>query len=265
VSRGSWLRIKTVARRHGYALQRKPPRWFDVLIWPLVDALLFGSIGVYLARATGQGSHGVGLLLSGILLFHVVFQSEISVSTGFMEETWSRNLLNLMVTPLRESEYVIGTALFGLFKLVIGVGVVALTAGALFAFNVTSIGLPLVPIVAVLLFVGWAVALVVIGLILRFGDGAEILAWGLLSIVLPLSGAFYPISAMPGPIQALAKLLPTTRVFGAARAVVAGRAMPWGDLAVGAIGTLVVAAAALFYATRMLALFRARGYISRYT
>ena len=35
------------------------------------------------------------LLLAGILLFHVVFQAEISLATGFMEETWSRNLLNL--------------------------------------------------------------------------------------------------------------------------------------------------------------------------
>jgi ABC-2 type transport system permease protein len=48
--------------------------------------------------------------------------------SGFMEETWSRNLLSLMVTPLRELELVAGIALFGLAKLVMGVGVVALAA-----------------------------------------------------------------------------------------------------------------------------------------
>ena len=51
-------------------------------------------------------------------------------------------------------------------------------AFALFAFNVTDLGLALIPLVAILLLVGWSVGLVVIGLILRVGQGAEILAWG---------------------------------------------------------------------------------------
>jgi ABC-2 type transport system permease protein len=260
-----WMRVRAIARRHAYVLQRKPPRWFDVVFWPVVDAVLFGSIGVYFARTAGEGSRGVALLLSGILLFHVVFQSEVSVATGFMEETWSRNLLNLLVTPLREVEYVAGTVLFGLLKLVMGVGVVALVAFGLFAFNITSLGLALVPIIAVLLVVGWSVGLVVVGLILRFGQGAEILAWGLLAMVLPLSGAFYPVDVMPAGLQYVAKALPTTHVFAAARAVISGRPLPWGEMGWGAVGAVVLAGLSVLYVTRMLALFRKRGYITRHT
>lgn len=261
----SWLRIKAVARRHAYVLQRKPARWFDVVFWPVVDALLFGSIGVYLAREAGADSGGVALLLSGILLFHVVFQSEISVATGFMEETWSRNLLNLLVTPLREVEYVLGTVLFGLAKLALGVSVVGSMALALFAFNVTDIGLALVPIVALLLVVGWSVGLVVVGLILRVGQGAEILAWGLLAFVLPLSGAFYPVDVMPAGLQYVARVLPTTHIFATARVVLTDRPLPWGELGWAALGAGVLAVASVVYVTRMLAVFRTRGYISRYT
>ena len=261
----SWPRVMAIARRQAYVLQRKPARWFDVVFWPAVDALLFGSLGVYFARAAGAGSNGVGLLLSGILLFHVVFQSEVSVATGFMEETWSRNLLNLMVTPMREAEYVAGTALFGLAKLAMGLTVVGGLAFVLFAFNVTSMGLALVPISAVLLLVGWSVGLIVIGLILRLGEGAEILAWGLLAFVLPLSGAFYPVDVMPAGLQYVARVLPTTHVFAAARAVVSGQGLPWSEIGWGALGAAVVAAGALVYVTRMLATFRRRGFISRYT
>src|SRR4051812_40450350 len=128
----SWLRIRAVARRHAYVLQRAPQRWFDVVFWPVVDAILFGSLGVYFARASGGGQAAVGFLLAGILLFHVVFQAEISLATGFMEETWSRNLLNLLVTPLRETEYVAGVVLFGVVKLAMGVSVVAIVALGLF-------------------------------------------------------------------------------------------------------------------------------------
>jgi ABC-2 type transport system permease protein len=261
----SWLRVRAVARRHVYVLQRAPQRWFDVVFWPVVDAVLFGSLGVYFSRASGTGARGVAFLLAGIILFHVVFQAEISLATGFMEETWSRNLLNLMVTPLTELEFVAGVALFGLAKLLMGVGTVSIVAFALFAFRISDVGLALIPIVAILLLVGWSVGLIVIGLILRVGQGAEILAWGLIALVMPLSGVFYPTTALPGVLQPLAAVLPTTHVFAAARAVVAGHALPWGQLGLAAGGSVVAAVAAAAFVTRMLRVFRSRGYISRHT
>jgi ABC-2 type transport system permease protein len=261
----NWLRIRAVARRHAYVLQRAPQRWFDVVFWPVVDAILFGSLGVYFARSSGGGQTAVAFLLAGILLFHVVFQAEVSLATGFMEETWSRNLLNLMVTPLREGEYVAGVMLFGLAKLTLGVGMVALVALGLFAFNVTDLGLALIPIVAILLLVGWSVGLIVIGLILRVGQGAEILAWGLLALVMPLSGVFYPVSALPGPLQPISRALPTTHVFAAARTVLAGGGIPWSQLGLAAAGTVVLVALSIIFLLRMLAIFRQRGFISRHT
>jgi ABC-2 type transport system permease protein len=260
----SWLRIRAVARRHAYVLQRSPQRWFDVVVWPVVDALLFGAIGVYFADQSGAGAKGAGLLLAGILLFHVVFQAEISLATGFMEETWSRNLLNLLVTPLREGEYAAGVVLFGLAKLAIGVTVVGLVALGLFAFNITDVGISLVPIVALLLVVGWSVGMIVIGLILRVGQGAEILAWGLLAMLMPLSGIFYPVSALPGILQPIGRVLPLTHIFAAARAVLDGDGLPWDELGIAAVGALVLAVASVWFVVRMLAVFRARGYISRY-
>ncbi|HZQ58984.1 MAG TPA: ABC transporter permease [Acidimicrobiales bacterium] len=262
--RASALRITAVARRHAYVLQRAPQRWFDVVFWPLVDTILFGALGVQLARASHGGHTAVGGLLAGILLFHVVFQAEIGLSTGFMEETWDRNLLNLLVTPLRESEYVAGVVLFGLGKLAIAITTVSVVAYALFAFHATDLGPGLIPLVAVLLVIGWSVGLVVIGLILRVGQGAEILAWGLLAIVMPLSGTFYPVSALPGLLQPVAHLLPTTRVFTAGRTVLAGGAIPWGQIAWGALGAVVIAAASVWWLRRSLAAFRARGSISRH-
>jgi ABC-2 type transport system permease protein len=260
----SWLRIRAVARRHAYVLQRSPQRWFDVIIWPVVDAVMFGAIGVYFADQSGAGAKGAGFLLAGILLFHVVFQAEVSLATGFMEETWSRNLLNLLVTPLREGEYVAGVVLFGLAKLAMGVSTVGLVALVLFAFNVTDIGLALVPIVGLLLVVGWAVGLIVIGLILRVGQGAEILAWGLLAMLMPLSGIFYPVSALPGLLQPLGTALPTTHIFVAARTVLEGNTLPWDELAIAAVGTGVLAVGAVWFVVRMLAVFRNRGFISRH-
>ncbi len=259
------MRIRAVARRHRYVMQRSPHRLFDISVWPLVDVLLFGSIGVFVSQGRGAGSPAFGYLLGGIVLWHVVYQSQIAVSTGFLEETWSRNLLNLMVTPLKEVEYVAGVALFGLVKLVIGVGLVALLALAAFSFDITSLGLGLIPIASILLIVGWVIALFVVGVVLRFGSGAEALAWGVLFVVMPLSGVFYPVEALPGPLQPVAFVLPTTHAFNAMRLLLDGRGIDWGEIGIAAAGALALAGLALTYLTRMLAVFRKRGFISRYS
>jgi ABC-2 type transport system permease protein len=263
-----WLRMWAVARRHAYVLYRSPHRLFDVTVWPIVDTVLFGSLGVFFALRGGPDSAaqaGVAYLLSGIVLWHVVYQAQIAVSTGFMEEAWSRNLLSLMVTPLKELELVAGIALFGLVKLVMGVGVVALAAFGLYAFDVTALGLGLVPVMAVLLMAGWAIALLVVGLMLRFGNGAEALAWGIMFVVMPLGGVFYPVEALPGFMRPISALLPTTHAFAAGRQLIDGGPMPWDELALAAAGTLVATAAALAFVGWMLHLFRRRGYITRYS
>ena len=165
------LRLRAIARRHAYVMWRSPHRLFDVTLWPLVDVLLFGSLAAFVSTNDDVSTAGraSAYLLAGIVLWHVVYQSQIALSTGFLEETWTRNLLNLMVTPLREVEYVAGVALFGMVKLVLGVGLMVLGAFVFFSFDTWTLGVGLVPIGAVLLVVGWAVSLLVMGLVLRFG------------------------------------------------------------------------------------------------
>jgi ABC-2 type transport system permease protein len=108
------------------------------------------------------------------------------------------------------------------------------------------------------------VGLAVIGLILRVGQGAEILAWGVIALLLPLSGIFYPVSALPDVLQPLAQALPTTHIFAASRAVVEGHPLPWDQLGWAALGTVVLCAFSVWFVLRMLDVFRRRGYISRH-
>jgi ABC-2 type transport system permease protein len=148
---------------------------------------------------------------------------------------------------------------------VVGLSVVALAAWGLYAFDVTSAGPGLIPVIAVLMLVGWTVALLVIALMLRFGSGAEILTWGILFVVIALSGAFYPVAAIPGALQPVCQLLPSTHAFEAARLLLDGEPMPWNRLVAAAAGLAVCIPAAMVFLLRMLHLFRARGYITRYS
>lgn len=261
-----WLRVRAVARRHAYVLVRSPHRLFDVTLWPVVDVLLFGALAAFVGGGdTSGGQAAAGYLLAGIVLWHVVYQSQIAQSTGFLEETWTRNLLNVMVTPIREVEYMAGVALFGMLKLVLGSGLMVIGALAFFSFDTTDLGFGLIPIGAVLLVVGWAISFLVVGLILRYGTGAEALAWGVMFVLMPLSGIFYPVDALPAVLEPIAKLLPTTHAFEALRTLVDGGGTDWNEIGLAALSASIFTALALWYCTRMLTLFRRRGYITRYT
>ncbi len=260
-----WTRIKAIAIRHAYVLKRSPHRAFDVFIWPVVDVLLWGSLGVFVSQQSDAAQSGVPYLLAGILLFHVLYQSQIALSTGFLEEVWSRNLLNFMTTPVTEWEYAAGVALFGLAKVATGLGVVVLAAFGFYAFSIFEVGWALLPIGAILLIAGWSISLFVIGLVLRFGQSAEVLAWGILFVVMPLSGIFYPVEALPTVLQPIAVALPTTHAFAAMRTVLDGDPIPWDQLAVSAVGCIGVALAGLWFVAHMLRTFRKRGYITRFS
>lgn len=262
----SRLRMRAIARRHAYVLLRSPHRLFDVTLWPLVDVVLFGSLAAFVgANGASGASKASGYLLAGIVLWHVIYQSQIAMSTGFLEETWTRNLLNMMVTPVREVEYVAGVALFGMVKLVMGVGVMVIGALAFFSFHTWSLGFGLIPIAVTLLIVGWAISMFVIGLVLRFGTGAEALAWGVMFVLLPLSGVFYPTDALPTVMRPLALALPTTHAFSALRGLVDHRGLNWTQIEIAAFGSVVMLALACWFLVRMLTTFRKRGYITRYT
>jgi ABC-2 type transport system permease protein len=258
-------RVRAVVDRQFYVHRRTPHRWFDVFIWPTVDTVIWGSIGLYVEQQGGAARSSTAYMIAGVVLMHVMYQSNVSVATGFLEETWTRNLLNMLVTPLREAEYLAGLILVSAVRLVTALGFVALAAAALYAFDVTTAGWGLLPVIAVLMLTGWAIALVVIGLLLRFGAGAEILTWGILFIVIALSGAFYPVDAVPAVLRPLSYALPSTHAFEVARRLLDGEALPWDRLGLGAAELVVVLALSAAFVLRMLRVFRSRGFVTRFS
>lgn len=258
-------RVRAIVKRQLFVQKRAPHRWFDMVVWPIVDTVLWGSIGLFVDQQGGAVQSGVPYILSGVLLMHVVYQSNVSMATGFMDETWSRNIMNVMVSPVREVEYALALAWVSLLRLVIGLTSVGLAAVALYSFNVTTAGVGLIPVVAILMLTGWCVAMIVIGLVLRYGDGAEILAWGILFIVIALSGAFYPPEALPDLLRPLAYVLPSTYAFDAARDLLAGEPVPWARLGAAAAALVVVIPVCIGYALKMLKTFRQRGFVTRYS
>jgi ABC-2 type transport system permease protein len=159
---------------------------------------------------------------------------------------------------------VAGLLIFGASKLAVSAGLMALLAFLLYGFGLFTLGPALVPFAALLLVMGWALGLVAIAAVLRFGPSAQTVAWILAFAFQPFSAVFYPVAVLPPAAAAVAAAIPASHVFEGMRAVLAGQGLDGAALAAAAgLDALFVAAGAgsLAYALRYA---RRHGKLSRF-
>jgi len=212
-------RVAALVLRHVYLLRSSGPRILELVYWPTVQMILWGFITLFLVNHSSWVAQASGVLISAVLLWDVLFRSQLGVSLVFMEEMWSRNLGHLFVSPLRPIELCGALVTVSLIRTLIGVGGAALIAIPLFQHSVFELGLPLIAFFVNLVMMGWAIGMLVSGVVLRYGLGAESFAWIAIFAVQPISGVYYPIETLPVWLQYVAAILPSSHVFEGMRAV----------------------------------------------
>jgi ABC-2 type transport system permease protein len=224
-------RITALIVRHLYLYRRSVPRLMEIFYWPFLDLVVWGFITVYLTRFQGQLPGVVTFFLGALILWDVLFRAQQGITISFLEEIWSRNLMNLFASPLKPSEFLAATMAMSVFK-VAAVSLVMVGAAWLFySYNVFIIGVALVPFVLNLILAGWIIGVLTTSLIMRFGQEAEVLAWGMVFLFQPISCVFYPLEVLPKWLQAVAWANPAAHVFEGMRGVLNGGALPVQHLA----------------------------------
>jgi ABC-2 type transport system permease protein len=181
---------------------------------------MWGFLQSYLAQSTSLAAHAAGLFVGGVLLWDILVRSQLGFSVAFLEEIWSRNLGHLMMSPLRPGELIASLMVVSLIKLTVAMVPVAILAYIFFGFNLLGLGLAFAAFFANLVILSWALGLISTGAVLRWGMGAESVAWLIVFLLLPISCVYYPVATLPGWLQPLALALPSTYVFEGLRAIV---------------------------------------------
>lgn len=255
----SLRRVWAMMLRHLYILRRSWPRLLELAYWPTVQMVLWGFITTFFLQHSSWVQGAVGVLISAVLLWDVLFRANLGVSLSFMEEMWSRNLGQLFVSPLRPGELLGALLAMSAIRTVISVTPAALLALPFFDVWVFQLGPPLAAFFANLLVLGWVVGLSVSALVLRYGLGAESLAWLGIFLLAPLSGIYYPIDVMPAWLQPVALALPSSHVFEGMRAVLFDGRFDW-RLFGNAVGlNAVYLAASGWFFLRTIRVARVRG------
>lgn len=213
-------RVAAMVLRHFYLLRSSWPRLLEIVYWPTVQMTMWGFLQIGIAPQAGALAQAASTFLAAFLLWDILFRGQLGFSMSFLEEMWSRNMPNLMISPLRPFEFVLQLIIMGTVRMAIGLVPVTFLAIWFFGFNFWSLGFALVAFFANLLLTSWAVGMFCSGLVLRNGLGAEGLTWSLMFIFLPLTCVYYPVSTLPAWLQPIAWALPPTSVFEGMRALV---------------------------------------------
>lgn len=244
------VRTAAVMLRIFYLYRGSLSRMVPLFAWVAIDMVLWGFISKYFNSVSAPGLNLIPMLLGAVLLWDFLTRVMQGVTTGFLEDVWSRNFLNYFATPLTLTEYLTGLVLASIATSLIGLVVMLLLATLVFGLSFFSYGLMLIPFLLILFLFGIALGIFASAGVLRLGPSAEWFIWPIPALLAPLAGVFYPLSTLPGWMQVIAHALPPAYVFENLRAIVAHRPVSGLDLVWGGgLAVLSVLLAGWFFAS----------------
>jgi ABC-2 type transport system permease protein len=231
----SFNRSFAIALRQYYLIRGSFSRFLPLFMWVAIDMVLWGFLSRYLNTVTKGGMDFVPNLLGAVLLWDFLTRVMQGVTIAFLEDVWSRNFLNFFATPLRVSEYVAGLVLTSVITSSVGLAVMLVLATTVFGLPFLAYGLSSAPFLFILFVCGIALGIFGSAIVLRLGPASEWFIWPIPALVSPFAGVFYPVSTLPGWMQAVSHALPPAYVFEGMRSILAtgtasGASLAWGGL-----------------------------------
>ncbi len=215
----SLQRISALVLRYVYLLMGSWPRVLELIYWPMFQLILWGFITKHLLTNSSWVAEASGVLIAAVLLWDILFRSQMGYSISFLEEMWSRNLGHLFVSPLRPYEMIAGLTCISFMRTLLGVLPATFIAIPLYHYSIYEIGLPLIVFFLNLFIFGWALGMIISAIILRVGLGAESFAWLAVFAIAPVSAIYYPVSVLPGWLQVVAWTMPPAYIFEGMREI----------------------------------------------
>lgn len=259
------LHILGIFYRNIVLIRRSVPKLFGLFGFVTVALFLWGFLTLWVQTLAPDdtATDFILVILSAFIFWSLFDLSQRSFGISFLEEVWSRNIINLFASPVKLSEMVVGFILVGVVQALLAFFYVTTLAFLLYALNIWNLGLYIIPFFINILVFGWALGIVTIGLVVRFGPSADILAFFIPFLVLPFSAVYYPVSVFPPVLQKLTFVLPTRHMFEGMRTAITEGVMPLDNVFWATVLNLVFVVLAFLFLYWMLRLARIKGYLSR--
>jgi ABC-2 type transport system permease protein len=230
-----------------------------------VELFLWGFITLWVQTLGPDDaqSNFMLLILSAFIFWSMFWLSQRAFSLSFLEDVWSRNIINLFASPLKVREMVLGFILVGVTEALLAFFYIVPIAFLVYSLRIWDMGLYIVPFFMNILIFGWGLGVLTIGLVVRFGPSADILAFFIPFLLLPFSAVYYPISIFPSVLQEITFILPTRHMFEGMRIAITQGVISHESLLWATVLNMVYLVLGYLFLHRMIKLARAKGYLSR--
>lgn len=227
----SFKRIMAIVIRHLYIWPRSLERFMWSFGWPFLEIVVWGLTMSYIQQQFTDSLSLITIMLGGVIFWNIVMRTQNEISVNFLDEGWNKNLINIFSTPLTPGEFLVAMIIINIFKLFFTVAALTLASFFFYKFNMlTSFSLYLPFLLINLLMMGWTIGIIVTGMIMRFGFSVQELAWAIAVFIQPFSCVFYPMSALPGWAQFVARLFPSSYIFEEMRAILFYGKADWNNI-----------------------------------
>jgi ABC-2 type transport system permease protein len=251
-------RISAIIRRHFLLTFRRLDRVINVLYWPFLNIVIWGITSVWLQQQA-KDPHIVTMILTGLVLWQIVFRVNLETAKGMFEELLSHNVVNLFSTPLTFTEWVVGMMVMGIINMLLVFVCCAAAVYLLYGINMLVLGFALIPFMLSLLIAGWFIGFFICGLLIRWGLKAQDFVFTVGWVFAPFSAIYYPLEVLPPAVQTIGKCLPMTYVFESMRSILQTGKLQWDSLFMSFGLDLLYLILALFFFWYMFELSKEKG------
>lgn len=209
----SFAPMWAIVLRHIRMWRRDPNYLLGIFYWPLLDVLVWGWLGTWIARSQTSLPNYEIVALLGILLWQAVGRGCNTMLLAFNEELWSNNIVNLFSLPLALIEWIGGMLLFCVITILVAFVFSIIIISLLYDVSLWQliqaylIFMP--PLFFSCLWLGFSCLQIVTILGKRGAELGFVIGW----LLMPFCGAYYPVEVLPAWGQTLSSILPMSYVF----------------------------------------------------
>lgn len=180
---------------------------FEILFWPAIGLI---SVGL-LTRFLELGSNMVAFILIGVIALSVVQIGQLDISYVILYSVWNKSLKQELAAPINVFHLIAGPWIMGVIHSLMVFCLLSLFSNYAFDFRFSDQGLvPLASFYFGLVLSSAVIGIVVCALAFRFGGRAHVGATSIVSVLILLSGIYYPVEVLPQPLKTLSFCIPLT-------------------------------------------------------
>lgn len=237
---------------------RDPTRIAEFLIWPMIDVGFYGMIALWSGTIASE-PRLLQNFITALVLWQVIYRSHFEICVNVLDEFLEKNLINIVTTPLKKSEWVCGLMLSGLLKIAFTLLFGAFLGWLYFKINVFAMGFVIFPFIALCLISGWIIGFFSAGIVVVKGSKLIQLPWVIIMTAAIFSNTLFPVSLFPPVLKYISLSLPMSYIFEGMREMLSTGLISSRYWLMGTILSLVYLAVAIKFFLYMFERSRNRG------